>query len=156
MTEQPRDWDKELADIDRAIAKQPGAPPTTGQGGPPMSLSRRRFVALAWFWTSLAIVLGVALLVWPYDKFCGLRLIFYLGAVFITLLMSFLGALASWSGRQGLAFLLSLIVMVFAGVMAMREILPRAGYAREARDWTCSSSPPASSPATPSTGQPGT
>jgi cytochrome bd-type quinol oxidase subunit 2 len=155
MTEQPRDWDKELADIDRAIAKQPGAPPATPQTGKPISPSRRRFVALAWFWTALAIVLGVALLVWPYDRSCGLRLIFYLGAVFIALLMSFLGALASWSGRQGLAFLLSLIVMVFAGVMAMREILPRSGYAREALDWTCSSQP-ASPPTTPSTGQPGT
>ena len=36
MTEQPRNWDKELADIDRVIEKQGAVPPlsfTTSRGG---------------------------------------------------------------------------------------------------------------------------
>lgn len=142
MTEQPRDWDKELADIDRAIAKQPAATAPAAT-----STTRRRFVALTWFWTGLAIVLAVALAVWPYDKNCGLRLIFFLGAGGIALLAGVLGALASWAHHRGLAHLLSLLVIGWAGVMVVGEILPRAGYAKEARDWTCPPPPPAPTPA---------
>jgi hypothetical protein len=64
MTEQPRDWDKELADIDRAIARQPGAP----TAGTAAATPRRRFVALAWFWTVLSVLLAVALVLWPFDR----------------------------------------------------------------------------------------
>ncbi|HZN99551.1 MAG TPA: hypothetical protein VFB61_17645 [Gemmatimonadales bacterium] len=144
MTEQPRDWDKELADIDRAIAKQPAGGPVTasGQTGP-----RRRFVALAWFWTLLSVLLAVALVVWPFDNTCGIRLIFFLGACLLTMMAGLLGAFASWAHRQGLGLLLSLLVFLFAGIMAAREILPRAGYAREARQWTCPPPPP--EPTTP-------
>ena len=148
MTEQPRDWDKELADIDRAIARQP-APSSrepTVRGTEPVP-ARRRFVALTWFWTGLAVLLAVALAVWPYDKNCGLRLIFFLGAGGIALLAGVLGALTAWVHHRGLAHLLSLLVIVWAGVMVVREILPRTGYAKEARGWTCPPSAPEPSPA---------
>ena len=61
MTEQPRNWDKELSDIDKVIARQPApaAAPVAGAGKPPSS-AQRRFVALTWFWTGLAIILAVA------------------------------------------------------------------------------------------------
>ena len=142
MTEQPRDWDKELADIDRAIARQPGSPaarPGTGTVVTP----QRRFVALAWFWTLLSVLLAVALVVWPFDRTCGIRLIFFLGATLLALMMGILGAFASWSHRQGVAMLLSLLVILFAGIMAAGQILPRAGYAKEALGWTCPPAPPA-------------
>jgi hypothetical protein len=147
MTEQPRDWDKELANIDRAIAKQPGpAPGTTTPAGRPVTSTARRFVALTWFWAGLAIVLGVALALWPYDRNCGIRLIFFLGAGGLALLAGVLGALTSWAHHRGLAHLISLLVIIWAAVMLMREILPRAGYAKESRDWTCPAAPPASPP----------
>jgi hypothetical protein len=153
MNEEPRNWDKELANIDKAIARQP-APATAPAGTPGQPLTPpRRFVALTWFWTSLAIVLAIALPLWPNDKSCGLRLVFYLGAAGIALLMGALGALSSWSYRRGLAHLLSLIAIVWAGVMAAREILPRAGYAAHQLHWTCPEEPPAAAPAP---GQPGT
>jgi hypothetical protein len=145
MTEQPRDWDKELADIDRAIAKQQptGGSVTAGaQAGP-----RRRFVALAWFWTLLSVLLAVALVAWPFENACGIRLIFFLGACLLTLMAGMVGAFTSWAHRQGLGLLLSLLVLLFVGIMAAREILPRAGYAREARQWTCPPPPP--EPTTP-------
>jgi hypothetical protein len=150
MTEQPRNWDKELADVDRAIAKQPASTPTSGGQPPP---AQRRFVALTWFWTGLAVVLAVALAVWPFDKNCGLRLIFFLGAGGIALLAGVLGALAGWAHRRGLAHLLSLLVIVWAGVLVMREILPLVGYAREARDWTCPQRQPVPDPAPQPSGQ---
>ena len=146
MTEQRRDWDKELADIDRAIARQPGqAGGPVAPGTPPPS--RRRVVALAWFWTSIAVLLAVALAVWPYDRNCGIRLIFFLGAALLALLMAVFGAFAGWAHRQGLALLLSLLALLFAGIMAAREILPRAGYAKDARPWTCPPPPPEPTPA---------
>ena len=149
MTERPRDWDKELTDIDRAIGKQPaaGPPGTTPVAGRSLPPTGRRFVALTWFWTGLAIVLAIALALWPYDKNCGIRLIFFLGAGGIALLAGVLGALASWAHYRGLAHLLSLLVIVWAGVMVVREILPRVGYAKNSRDWTCSPPPPVPNPA---------
>jgi hypothetical protein len=153
MAEQPRDWDKELANIDRAIAKQPGPP--AGSAAPVVQPGpRRRFIALAWLWTVLGVVLGIALLLWPYEKNCGIRLIFFLGAALLAVIMAILGAFASWTHRQGVAMLLSLVVILWAGIMAAREVLPRTGYAREAREWTCPANAPAPAPApAPTTSQ---
>jgi hypothetical protein len=149
MTE-PRDWDKKMAEIDRAIAKQTGgrtdeppvsrgdarvAPGTATTPSPPRAA--RRSVALTWFWAGLAVALGVALLVWPYDKTCGIRLVFFLGAAGMTALVGLLGSLAGWANRRGLAHLVSLLVLAWAGVMAAREVLPRIGYAKQAATWGC-------------------
>jgi len=148
MTEQPRNWDKELSDIDKVIAKQPAPAPAPPPGaGKAATPGQRRFVALTWFWTGLAIVLAVALPLWPNDKSCGVRLVFYLGAAAIALLMGVSGALASWSHRRGLPFVLSLAAILWAGVMATREILPRVGYAKHELYWTCPEEPPAAAPA---------
>jgi hypothetical protein len=146
MTEQPRDWDKELENIDRAIARQPGNPAAPTAAGTTATVPQRRFVALAWFWTVLSVLLAVALIVWPFENTCGIRLIFFLGAALITLVLGIVGAVTSWAHRQGLAMLLSLLVVLFAGIMGAREILPRAGYARESLEWTCPPAPPAPAP----------
>lgn len=157
MSDQPRNWDRELADIDRVIAKQ-GSPPAGGPspvpapprapvplGGPP---ARGASVALTWFWVALALSLAAALVIWPYQRACGLELFFFLGAAGVTGLVGLLGALASWSHRRGLAHILSLCVMLWAGAVALREVLPRVGYAKASRTWTCQApSPAASGPA---------
>jgi hypothetical protein len=153
MTEKPRDWDKELADIDRAMAKQPassadpGLPSGPVPGERPIAATRRRFVALTWFWTGLALALALGLAIWPYDKLCGIRLIFYLFAGGLALLMGVLGSLASWSHRRGLAHLLSLAVIAWAAVVVAREVLPRVGYAEQELAWTCPEEPPGGAPA---------
>jgi hypothetical protein len=146
MSDQPRDWDRELADIDRMMAKQ-GAPPTGGATPAPVpprgpvspgqAPVRRRSVALTWFWVALAIALAAALVVWPYQKACGLQLFFFLGAAGVTLIVGCLGALNSWAHRRGFAHILSLLVILWAGVVAAREMLPRVGYAKAAQTWTC-------------------
>jgi len=146
MTEQPRDWDKELANIDRAIQKHSG-PAGSAPVAVPTPAPRRRFVALAWLWTVVATVLAVALVLWPYDKACGIRLIFFLGAAVLAVMLGVFGAFTSWAHRQGVAMMVSLLVILWAGIMATREILPRAGYARQVREWTCPSAPPAAAPA---------
>jgi hypothetical protein len=158
MTEQPRDWDRELANIDRAISKQQPAATGPVPSGPPPPTPQRRFVALTWFWTALAVVLAVALLLWPFDRNCGIRLVFFIGAGGLALLAGVIGALTSWAHHRGLAHLLSLVVIVWAGLLVTREILPRVGYAKAARDWTCPPPPPVPDPAPPAQppAQPGT
>jgi hypothetical protein len=155
MTEQPRDWDKELANIDRVMAKQTGSTPPVVPARPAALPStapvpaRRGSVALTWFWVVLGIALAVALPIWPYDKTCGIRLIFFLGAIGITAIVGVLAALASWSHRRGFAHVLSLIIMGWAGVLAAREVLPRVGYAKQSSTWMCAAQPAASQPPAP-------
>ena len=157
MTDQPRDWDRELADIDRLMAKG-SAPPAGGTAPTPASSPRgpaaagpapvrRRSVALTWFWVALAVALATALVVWPYQKGCGLQLFFFLGAAGVTLIVGGLGALNSWAHRRGFAHALSLLVILWAGIVAARETLPRVGYAKAERTWTCAATPAAETPA---------
>jgi len=170
MSDQPRDWDRELADIDRLVAKQGGAPtggaapvPAPPRASVPAGAApvRRRSVALTWFWVGLALALGMALAIWPYQRACGLQLVFYLGAAGITGLVGLLAALASWSHRRGFAHVVSLLVILWSGAVALRETLPRVGYAKTSRTWTCQAAPAgrvgapvAPAPAQPSAGQP--
>lgn len=167
MSEQPRNWDRELADIDKVIAKQGSvpaqgapvpAPMARGPGLPAGAPVPRRSVALTWFWVVLALALAVALPLWPYERTCGLRLMFFMGAAGITALVGLLGVLASWASRRGFAHVLSLAVIAWAAVVGLREVLPRVGYAKAARTWTCEVAPvapgqqgPAAQPA-PSSG----
>jgi hypothetical protein len=150
MSGPPRDWDRELADIDKAIAKQGGTPaqpapvagpPGRGPGLPAGAPVRRRAVAVTWFWVLLALALAAALPLWPYERSCGLRLMFFMGATAVTALIGLLGALASWSNRRGFAHVLSLAVILWAAVIGLREALPRMGYAKAVRTWTCEAAP---------------
>ncbi len=150
MNEQPRNWDRELADIDKVIAQEGSVPATSGAGPTPAGRAgalpgaapvRRRSVALTWFWVLLALALALALPLWPYERSCGLKLMFFMGAAGVTALAGLLAALASWAHRRGLAHVLSLAVIGWAAVMGLREILPRVGYARTVRTWTCEVAP---------------
>ncbi|MEP7176269.1 MAG: hypothetical protein ABI860_06920 [Gemmatimonadales bacterium] len=144
MSEQPRDWDREMADIDRMADQQRGTPaggipPAPGSG--PYAPARRGPVALTWFWALLAVALAVALPLWPYQRACGLKLFFYLGAVVVTLVIAIVGALASWGNRRGFAHVLSLLVVLWVGAVAAHEVLPRIGYAKASLAWMCTTEP---------------
>jgi hypothetical protein len=154
MTGPPRDWDRELADIDRVIDKAPGPAGTPARlpapGSPP---TLRGSVARTWFWVVLALLLAVALPLWPYGKACGLQFFFYLGAATLALLAGAAGAVSSWATRRGLAHVLSLLVVVWAGAMGAREVLPRVGYAAQSKPWLCPTTPePAPAPVPPARG----
>jgi hypothetical protein len=148
MTDQPHDWDKELAEIDRVIEKGPGPAGTPARlpapGSPPVA---KGSVAMTWFWVVLALLLAVALPLWPYGKECGLQFFFYLGAATLALLAGAAGAVSSWAARRGLAHVLSLLVVVWAGAMGAREVLPRTGYAAQSKTWLCPATPEPAPPA---------
>lgn len=162
--DQPRDWDRELAAIDKVIEKQGSgaagqggrteparlpAPGPTVPGTPVMTPppAQRRSAALAWFWTVLAVALGVALPLWPYPKECGLQLFFFLGATGLTVVAGVVGALETWANRRGFAHLLCLLVLLWAGVVGASEALPRSGYAKETKPWLCPAAPVPTAPA---------
>ena len=96
---------------------------------------------MTWFWTVLALVLAVALPLWPYGKDCGLQFFFYLGAVVLAFLAGAAGAVSAWATRSGLAHVISLLVVGWTGVLGAREVLPRAGYAAVAKTWLCPATP---------------
>ena len=155
MSERPRDWDKELANIDKVIDRQGSAPPATGGGGagspptrpaPAGTGTTKGHIVLTWFWVLLSLTLAAVLFLWPYDKGCGLKLGLFLGVAGTTVVFGLLGAFSSWTHRRGLAHVISLLVLAWAAVAAAREVLPRIGYARQSRTWLCSSTPPAPSP----------
>lgn len=148
----PRDWDKELADIDKIIAATP-APSAPAKGGAvvpaagPAAAAPRSAPAAApagrgsfvgtWFRLLLAGLLAVALPIWPFIHTCGTGLALYLGAVGMTAFAGLWAATASWAARRSTAHVLSLLVIVWAGTLAAIEVLPRTGYARQVASWSC-------------------
>lgn len=157
MTEQPRDWDREMAEIDKAIARMPAQPaapaPAPAPGGratppakgdaPAVPVVGRRHRAATWFWVLAGAGLAAALLLWPYAAACGAGLLGYLGADVALILIAILGLRASWRARQGRANAFSLLLLLWGLVIGAQAVLPRIGYAKATADWRCPAIPPA-------------
>ncbi|HEY7682876.1 MAG TPA: hypothetical protein VH879_09555 [Gemmatimonadales bacterium] len=146
MTEQPRDWDRELADIDKIIARQPAqVPPPAAASGPSPAPTRggpapagRLAVFATWLRVLLGLAVAIGITQWPYPNACGLNLAVYLGAILTVIVAGLWSAISSWERRLGVAHTLSLIVFLWGVILAAREVLPRVGYAKHTRAWTCS------------------
>lgn len=149
--EQPRDWDKELAAIDRIIAKAPAAPPRAASpegraaAGPPppgrapaVAVVSRRERLATWARVLLGAVLAAGVTQWPYANACGVALFLYLGVTGVVTVAGLWGAVSSWRHRMGRAHIVSLLVALSGGVLAAGAILPRIGYAVPAASWWCS------------------
>jgi len=159
----PRDWDKELADIDKLIASgasapapvpakagsRPAAPvaPAGGGGGAP-AVGRRALLG-TWIWFSLSVLLGAGLLQWPYHRECGLHLYGYLGAIGLFGVASLASAARSWRTRSALVHWLSIGLLFGAAFLGAREVLPRIGYAKRVATWECPVPGPATTPSQP-------
>ena len=147
----PRDWDKELAEIDKLMAQpqaqvpaKAGAPPPAParQGGasapaPAAPVASRKAIFATWLKVLLAAVAAGAMTQWPYAHACGLGLFLYLGASGVIALSGVTGAISSWKRRIGLAHVVSLAVMLWGLGLAAAVVLPRIGYAKEAATWFC-------------------
>ena len=132
-----RDWNKELAKIDRQLEsvsdealfpQKPGAPaPAQAQ------VAARREGTRTWgvfLRLGLATALGVAVLFWPYGSRCGLELAGYLGATSVVAIGGLWSAVWSWRHRSGRAHVLALLLVLWGGILTAMEILPRTGYAK--------------------------
>jgi len=152
-SDQSRDWDKELAAIDKLMAAGPPAPaaasvpaqqaarapvaPAGAGAAPRAAAPGRHAVLFTWLRLALGLGLGAAMTHWPYTHGCGLPLFGYLGAVAAVLVAGVWSTVSSWRTRSGFAHFLAMALIVWGGVLAAREVLPRVGYARESAEWVC-------------------
>ena len=154
--EKSRDWDKELADIDKLLAAGPAVPTTppapqqgaasqavraapSGVGAAParVAVPGRHAQLFTWLRLVLGLALGAGMTQWPYTHGCGLNLYLYLGAVAAVLVAGVWSGISSWKTRSGFAHFLSVGLVIWGGVLAAREILPRIGYAKQTAEWVC-------------------
>lgn len=152
---QDRDWDKEMREVDRLLAKLPEADPKLIGGRTPTVRKSGGTVApsagadptgAAWLGTWVRVVLGVligaGMTQWPYSHGCGFHLLFYGVGVGAALAAGIWSSLSSWKHRLAVAHLLSQLVIIWSLVLAAREVLPRIGYARAQGVWLCPDVPP--------------
>ena len=162
--EKDRDWERELAEVDKLLAKLPDADPTLGRGVPTVPKTPRvggppgggaaatpatgpagaRERATTWVRVGLGLLLGIGMLAWPYSHICGAKLLFYGIGVTTLIVAGVWSALSSWKRRVGLAHALSLGVVLLGLVLAAGIVLPRVGYVGQEAIWFCPepSSPP--------------
>ena len=90
---------------------------------------------------ALVVILGVAMLFWPYGARCGPGLAAYLGAVGVLVGGGIWSAVWTWRHRTSRAHILSLLLILWGIVLGSIEILPRAGYAKPTEQhpamWSC-------------------
>lgn len=151
-----RDWDRELAEIDRRLAGVPVAAPPSGARStsaplPPANAGltpaaaasdparrigspspgrrswRTQFALLFRLTVALAVVAG--LLAWPYGTRCGVGLAGYLLLVGLLGLAGLATSVAAWRHRSAAVHVVGLLLIGAAGVLAARDVLPRVGYA---------------------------
>jgi len=146
-----RDWDKELAEVDRLLNKLPShreeqaaaaaaarrAAPAGGGAAPAGGEPSQGEWLGTWARVGLGVVLGLAMPLWPYAHSCGIRLFIYLAGVLTVIVAGVWTGLSSWKRRLGLAHIVSQALLVWGLVLAARVILPRVGYAKDAATWFC-------------------
>jgi hypothetical protein len=154
----PRDWEKELADIDKLIAASPAAPaqvpakagarpsaaaaPSAGRKEAGAGFSGRRESIASVVWFLLATLLGVGLtFLWPYARACGAGLYGYLGSTVAFVLASMWSTIWSWRTRRAAVHFLSIVLLSWSAFLGAREVLPRIGYARKVATWECPAPP---------------
>ena len=149
MTGPPRDWDKELAEIDKVIAKQPiggpkptapaaaaGLPAPRAAAAPPVARGRDALGGWVRVLLGVAVAAGVAV-AWPYRHNCGIPLYGYLAAAGGVVLAGLWGAVSSWKRRLALAHVIALLVILCGAGLMVKQVLDRSEYVRHPATWSC-------------------
>jgi hypothetical protein len=147
-----RDWSKELAKIDKhlesvtddallpAKAGAPRAGPIPG-GSAPVASQPATHAFGVFARLTLSVVLGAAIMLWPYQARCGFGLAAYLAAVAVVALSGGWSAVWTWRHRAPKAHTLSLMLVAWGLTLGALEVLPRVGYAkgdpRHPATWMC-------------------
>ncbi|HEX8946315.1 MAG TPA: hypothetical protein VF785_24470 [Gemmatimonadaceae bacterium] len=156
-----RDWDKELAKVDKQLASLSddaliGPPPATTGGkrdaasgrdargekasrAPSEPRGTTSFGVYARL--TLSVLVGVAMVLWPYPVRCGVGLAGYLAAVAVVVASGVWSSVWTWRHRAAKAHSLSLLLILWGLVLGAVEVLPRIGYAkpdlRHPAMWVC-------------------
>jgi hypothetical protein len=150
MSDPPKDWDKELAKIDRAMARMPppaadpaparkSAAPARGSAAPGVAPQHAgpRATTTTWLRVLLVLTLALAMPLWPYPKGCGVGLYAYLAAAGIVVLAGAWAGISTWHRRRAIGHVLAILVLLWGLILIAAEVLPRVGYAKAAIRWTC-------------------
>ena len=143
-----RDWNKEMAKIDRQLESVSDAAlfpqKATATPAEKAQVAEKRGSTSTWgvlARLALATALGVAVLFWPYEARCGAGLAGYLAATTVVAVGGIWSAVWSWRHRAGRAHVLALLLVVWGGVLTALEVLPRVGYAKtdaaQPPGWVC-------------------
>ena len=157
-----RDWDKELAKVDKQLASLSDeallgnatpAPVAKGRREParaPMRSAPAESPASAPKGTSsfgvyarltLAVTVAAAMMIWPYPSKCGVGLIGYLAAIGVVVAGGLWSSVWTWRHRAARAHTVSLLVLTWGLVLGAIEVLPRIGYAKPDANhpatWVC-------------------
>jgi len=151
MSDPPKDWDKELAKIDRAMARlpEPAADPAPARkpagsaapGAAPAGVAPQhagpRATTTTWLRVLLVLTLALAMPLWPYPKGCGVGLYAYLAAACIVVLAGVWAGISTWNRRRPIGHILAIVVLLWGLALVVAEVLPRVGYAKAGIRWTC-------------------
>ena len=153
MTGPPRDWDKEMAEIDKLIAKQPTSAPSgpgsVVRGGPATLPAPQRAAAppvarggrealITWVKVLLGVGVAAAVgLAWPYAHVCGVPLYGYLAAASGVVLVGLWAVVASWRSRMPVAHMLALLATLAGAVLVGKVLLDRTNYPKQPATWSC-------------------
>jgi hypothetical protein len=143
-----RDWDAELKKIDRqleSVSDEALLPaktaPTPAARVEAVQKQQRTTTLGVMARLLLSVLLGGAMLFWPYSARCGLGLFAYLGAVGVVIASGIWTSIWTWRHRSAKAHVLSLLLMLWGGVLGAVEVLPRIGYATPSpshpAQWMC-------------------
>lgn len=144
-----RNWDPELQKIDRAMetvsdeAMFPAKVATSPEAKSAAATAQRTTSTLGVFARlTLAVVLGIAIVFWPYSTRCGVGLAAYLGAVGTLITAGLWSAIWTWRHRTAKGHTLALLLILWGLVLGAVDVLPRTGYAVPTANhpvhWTCS------------------
>jgi hypothetical protein len=151
-----RDWEAEMAKIDRQISATSPEKLAAMSGPQPAAVERKALPAgkpaggtvhqhkpmAAWARLLLGLALGVGMLFWPYPARCGPWLGLYLLGVTVLTAGGVWASVWTWRHRTPRAHLLALLLILEGLVLGGLQILPRAGYAKpdagHPATWSCS------------------
>jgi hypothetical protein len=143
-----KNWEDELKKIDRqlesisdeALLPAKTAPTPTAKAAAVEKQSSTKTLGVM-LRLVLAVALGVGIAFWPYGTRCGLPLLGYLASTGMVMAAGAWTAMWTWRHRSGRAHVLSLLLVAWGASLAVREILPRIGYAAPTpgrpAEWFC-------------------
>jgi hypothetical protein len=145
-----KNWEKEMAKIDKQLESvsdaqlfpesKPGAKPAAPAPAGSAAAPSRAEAVRSWpaiLRLSLAVLLGVGIMFWPYANRCGIGLAGYLFAVAAVAGSGIWSAVWTWRHRTGRAHALSILLIAWGLILAGAEVLPRTGYAKSVLTWSC-------------------
>ena len=148
-----RQWDQEMAQVDKLLAKLPTyssekpaasgeptlkRPPEAAAPAGPSGVGGT--AAGMWLKALVAVALAAGVTMWPYTHVCGLKLLFYFTGVGTVVVTGVWAALSSWARRSGAAHVLGLAALIWGLGLAALEVVPRLGSA-PAAPWFCPEPP---------------